>query len=142
MIKGRSPADVGICGGLHVANQTEILGNVWPCGKKILDARDRRARSGFNKLAGEKDYIYGRLRSVPASFGDRSMIIRKSKAQLDEELNEALKETFPGSDPVAIDASTDKPIRPIGRRPPGIDKALVEDLAREVRKSHARSRPH
>lgn len=84
-----------------------------------------------------------RLRSVrPANFGDRSMTIRKSKAQLDEELNEALKETFPGSDPVAIDASTDKPIRPIGRRPPGIDKALVEDLARKVRKSHARSRPH
>jgi hypothetical protein len=109
--------------------------------QKNLDARDRRAHSGFHKLAGEKDYINGRL-TAPASFGDRSMIIRKSKGQLDEELNEALKETFPGSDAVAIDASIDRPIRPIGRRPPRIDKALVEDLAREVRKSHARSRTH
>jgi hypothetical protein len=69
------------------------------------------------------------------------MIVRKSKAQLDEELNEALKETFPGSDAIAIDASTDAPIRPVGRRPSGIDKALVEDLAREVRKSHPQAGP-
>lgn len=69
------------------------------------------------------------------------MIIRKTKAELDEELDEALKETFPGSDPFVIDPSPDKPIRPIGRRTAGIDKALVNELARKVRKDHARSRP-
>jgi hypothetical protein len=135
----RSRTDARIDRRASRPNQTEILGNVWPCApkaKKILDARDRRAHSGFHKLAREKDYIpTNRARELRR----RSMIIRKSKGQLDEELNEALKETFPGSDAVAIDASLDRPIRPIGRRPPRIDKALVEDLAREVRKSHARS---
>lgn len=70
------------------------------------------------------------------------MIPKKSKAQLDEELNEALKETFPGSDAIAVDASSDEPIRPVSRRPSRIDRALVEDLARKVRKSQQRSRPH
>jgi hypothetical protein len=65
---------------------------------------------------------------------------KKSKSQLDEELNEALKETFPGSDAIAIDASGDKPFRPIERRPPEIDKRLVDDLAREVRKSQTRTK--
>lgn len=65
---------------------------------------------------------------------------KKSKSQLDEELTEALKETFPGSDAIAIDASDDKPFRPIGRRPPEIDKRLVDDLAREVKKDQARTK--
>ena len=61
---------------------------------------------------------------------------KKSKSQLDEELTEALKE----SDAIAIDASDDKPFRPIGRRPPEIDKRLVDDLAREVKKDQARTK--
>jgi ADP-heptose:LPS heptosyltransferase len=62
---------------------------------------------------------------------------KKSKSQLDEELNEALKETFPGSDAIAIDALGDKPFRPVERRPPEIDKQLVDDLARKVKKRQA-----
>jgi hypothetical protein len=65
---------------------------------------------------------------------------KKSKSQLDEELNEALKETFPGSDPIAVDAVDDKPFRPVGRRPPEIDKRLVDDLARKVKKDQARAK--
>jgi hypothetical protein len=68
------------------------------------------------------------------------MIIKKTKAQLDEELTEALKKTFPGSDPFAIDSSPDRPIRPIGRRPSDIDMELVDELAQEVHKSHAQSK--
>lgn len=57
------------------------------------------------------------------------------KAELDEQLDEALEETFPASDPVAIgDATAAKPDRPVDRKPARIDKALVDRLAREVGK--------
>ena len=65
------------------------------------------------------------------------MTHEKSKSELDNDLNEALKETFPGSDAIAINATDDRPRRPIGRRPPQLDKNLVEELAREVKKSQA-----
>ena len=55
-----------------------------------------------------------------------------SKAELDEQLDDALKDTFPASDPVAIDnasANASEPDRPIGRRPALIDKELVRELA-------------
>jgi hypothetical protein len=58
----------------------------------------------------------------------------KSKFELDHDLDEALKETFPGSDAIAVDATGDKPYRPIGRRPPQLDKDLIDELAREVKK--------
>jgi hypothetical protein len=32
------------------------------------------------------------------------MSARKPKSELDNDLDEALKETFPGSDPIAVDA--------------------------------------
>lgn len=57
------------------------------------------------------------------------------KAELDERLDEALEETFPASDPVAIgDTTSAKPDRPVDRKPAPIDKALVERLAQEVDK--------
>jgi hypothetical protein len=62
------------------------------------------------------------------------MTHEKSKLELDHDLDEALKETFPGSDAIAIDATGDKPNRPIGRRPPRLDKDLIDELAREVKK--------
>jgi hypothetical protein len=57
----------------------------------------------------------------------------KSKSQLDKDLDEALRETFPGSDPIAVDRSDDKPIRPMDRRPPIINKQLVEQLAQKAK---------
>jgi hypothetical protein len=62
----------------------------------------------------------------------------KPKAQVDKELNEALKETFPGSDPIAVDRKEDEPVRPIDRRPPLIDKALVETLSEKAKSDHAK----
>lgn len=57
---------------------------------------------------------------------------KKSK-DLDAELENALEATFPASDPVSIGEDTsDKPDRPASRRPPQIDKHLVEELAAEV----------
>jgi hypothetical protein len=53
----------------------------------------------------------------------------KPKAELDNELDEALNETFPGSDAIAVDAKNDQPVRPIHRQPPVIDKDLVDKLA-------------
>lgn len=55
------------------------------------------------------------------------------QAELENQLNEALKETFPASDPVHVgDVTSDTPDRPIHRRPAKIDRALVERLAKQV----------
>ena len=59
--------------------------------------------------------------------------VKKKKAELERELDEALQATFPASDPVTIDGtSTDCPDRPVDRRPPAIDKKLVDKLAKQV----------
>lgn len=64
----------------------------------------------------------------------------KPKAQVDKELNEALKETFPGSDPIAVDRTEDKPVRPMNRRPPLIDKDLVEKLSEKAKSEQSKSK--
>lgn len=58
---------------------------------------------------------------------------KKKKAELEKELDKALEATFPASDAVSIDNQvSDSPDRPIDRRPPTIDKKLVDKLAKEV----------
>jgi hypothetical protein len=57
----------------------------------------------------------------------------KPKADVDQALDEALEETFPGSDPIAVDKTVDRPIRPVDRRPPVIDKDLVEKLSEKAK---------
>ncbi len=60
---------------------------------------------------------------------------KASNAELQSELDEALKATFPASDAFAIgDETSDTPDRPLDRKPARIDKALVDRLAREVAK--------
>jgi hypothetical protein len=55
------------------------------------------------------------------------------KSEVDEQLDQALKNTFPASDPVTVgEVTSDTPERPANRRPARIDKALVEKLANEV----------
>lgn len=59
--------------------------------------------------------------------------IEKKKAELEKELDKALEATFPASDAVSIDNQvSDAPDRPIDRRPPNIDRKLVDKLAKEV----------
>lgn len=54
-------------------------------------------------------------------------------AELDRQLDEALKATFPASDPVAVGHTTGtEASRPEHRRPAAIDKALVDRLAKKV----------
>jgi hypothetical protein len=59
-----------------------------------------------------------------------------SKDELDEQVDESLKETFPASDPPAVGQPTREPPkgRPVDRKPPKLDKALVRRLAEKVRK--------
>lgn len=58
---------------------------------------------------------------------------KKKRAELESELNKALEATFPASDAITIDDTiSDMPDRPVDRRPPKIDKKLVDALAREV----------
>lgn len=64
----------------------------------------------------------------------------KPKAQVDKELDEALKETFPGSDPIAVDRKPDEPVRPVDRRPPLIDRDLVEKLSEQVKSERVKSK--
>jgi hypothetical protein len=56
-----------------------------------------------------------------------------SKAELEKQLDDALKHTFPASDPITIGEPTaNKPDRPVHRRPALIDKQLVNELANNV----------
>jgi hypothetical protein len=58
---------------------------------------------------------------------------KPSAAETEQELDQALKATFPASDPVAIgDATGTEADRPVHRRPAVIDKTLVEELARNA----------
>jgi hypothetical protein len=59
------------------------------------------------------------------------------KEELDRELDDALEATFPASDPLAVGETTaTEPDRPLLRRPAELDLALVEELARNVEKTH------
>ncbi|WP_045835026.1 hypothetical protein [Hyphomicrobium sp. 99] len=64
----------------------------------------------------------------------------KPKAQVDKELDEALRETFPGSDAIAVDRTRDEPVRPVDRRPPLIDKGLVEKLSEQAKSEQIKSK--
>lgn len=58
---------------------------------------------------------------------------QKKKAELEKELDKALEATFPASDAVSIDSQiSDTPDRPVHRRPPAIDKKVVDKLAKQV----------
>lgn len=58
-------------------------------------------------------------------------------AELEEQLDQALEDTFPASDPIAIgDVTTAEPDRPLHRKPAALDRDLVDRLAREVAKHH------
>lgn len=62
---------------------------------------------------------------------------RLSRVELDRELDQALKATFPASDPISVgEVSGETPDRPLQRRPAKIDKALVEELALNVAAKH------
>ncbi|AHB47336.1 hypothetical protein W911_01280 [Hyphomicrobium nitrativorans NL23] len=56
-----------------------------------------------------------------------------SKVELEKQLDSALRDTFPASDPVSVgEVSGETPERPADRQAPAIDKALVEKLAKQV----------
>jgi hypothetical protein len=58
---------------------------------------------------------------------------KPSPGELEKELDQALEATFPASDPVAIgEVSGTEPDRPLHRKPAQIDKALVDELARNA----------
>lgn len=62
---------------------------------------------------------------------------KKPSPDLDKELDEALKATFPASDPVAVGETTStQPDRPLNRRPAELDLELVNELARHVDETH------
>jgi hypothetical protein len=64
---------------------------------------------------------------------------KPSPAEIEEELDEALKATFPASDPVAVGEVTGtEPDRPRHRRPAKLDTALAKELARNRAKQAGR----
>ena len=65
----------------------------------------------------------------------------KPSPELDKELDEALKATFPASDPVAVGETTStEPDRPLNRRPAKLDLELVNELARHVDETHEKKK--
>jgi hypothetical protein len=60
--------------------------------------------------------------------------ISLSKPDFDAQLDQALKDSFPASDPVSIGKpSSTGPDRPLNRRPAALDIDLVNELARNVK---------
>lgn len=58
------------------------------------------------------------------------------KRELEHQLQEALEQTFPASDPVTVGQPTsDAPDRPMHRRAPKLNVALVNDLARKAKRA-------
>ncbi|MBA2125902.1 hypothetical protein DLM45_06650 [Hyphomicrobium methylovorum] len=60
---------------------------------------------------------------------------KKTRPEQDSELNESLKETFPGSDALASNVTDDPAVRPVNRQPPKIDKDLVDRLAKQAKQA-------
>lgn len=59
------------------------------------------------------------------------------KAELEKQLDNALENTFPASDPVSVgDVTSDTPERPATRQTAKIDTALVEKLAKQLAAKH------
>jgi hypothetical protein len=57
-------------------------------------------------------------------------------AEQERELDEAIEETFPASDPIAVGHETgdEEPHARVERRPPLLDVELVKRLARELKR--------
>jgi hypothetical protein len=64
----------------------------------------------------------------------------KLKRQHEKDLNTALEQTFPASDALSDNEVDHRPLRPVHRLPPLIDKKLVDDLAKRVEKKQRTSR--
>ena len=55
---------------------------------------------------------------------------------LEIQLEDALEHTFPASDPISVGQPTsDAPDRPLNRRAPKLDVALVNELARKAKRA-------
>lgn len=63
----------------------------------------------------------------------RNLDEKPSKAELERQLDDALKQTFPASDPITVGVPTAFiPDRPIDRQAPLTDTELVNELAANV----------
>ncbi len=56
----------------------------------------------------------------------------KTKQEKDRDLNKALEQSFPASDPASTNQSDETPVRPINRKPAIIEKSSVDALAKEA----------
>ena len=59
----------------------------------------------------------------------------KPSHKTDKKLNEALKHTFPASDPITPGDAETIPSRPIERKPAEIDKSSVDRIAEQIPKN-------
>ena len=71
----------------------------------------------------------------------RNLDQKPSKAELERQLDDALKQTFPASDPITVGVPTAFiPDRPLDRQAPMTDTELVNELAANVQEKHAKAR--
>jgi hypothetical protein len=70
----------------------------------------------------------------------RNLDQKPSEAELERQLDDALKQTFPASDPFTVGVPTAFiPDRPIDRQAPLTDTELVNELAANVEERHAKA---
>jgi hypothetical protein len=70
----------------------------------------------------------------------RNLDQKPSKVELERQLDDALKQTFPASDPITVGVPTAFiPDRPVDRQAPLVDTELVNELAANVEERRARA---
>ena len=70
----------------------------------------------------------------------RNLDEKPSKVELERQLDDALKQTFPASDPITVGVPTAFiPDRPVDRQAPLTDTRLVNELAANVEERHAKA---
>jgi hypothetical protein len=79
-----------------------------------------------------------RLQRWEVEMAGRANIEMRERRKLEAELDKALAQTFPASDPYSVGrfTSTEPPARPVDRQAPELDEQLVEgSRSRHQRKS-------
>ncbi len=66
------------------------------------------------------------------------MSTTEKKKSENDTLHKALKETFPASDPVSAN-EVDEGVRPATRKTPIIDRAVVDELAKQVKEKNLKA---
>lgn len=125
---------------LDAATRSQIEAFVDSTTSKLIQLGRRRLDLDAAVPAADARSLESSREDLGVTYEDQAMsedTVRLSQADLDGQLDEALKDSFPASDPVTLgQPSSTGPDRPLNRRPAALDTELVNELARNVEAAH------